>query len=335
MLELSTGSTLFNLALSDNALTGLKTGKMMNLIGDSCAGKSFLALTILAKACYSKKFDKYKKYYDDVESACEFNMLDLFGEKAEKEIISPYEDSPSSETIEQFYYNIDTLLDKGEPFIYVLDSMDALTTNSESELFDDNKKAFEKGTQTKATYGDGKAKQNSANLRKIVGRLKETESILIIISQTRDNIGNAYVPKTRAGGKALKFYASWEVWVSVAEKLKMKVNGKDRIIGINALLKVAKNKVTGKYVDVQVPIYYSCGVDDVGSMIDWMVAEGGWSSKTGWIESPFGKHRMDALVEHIIETKKVKELKLLVQEAWTAIWEKCRVNRKSSLEEIE
>ena len=44
----STGSTLLNLAMTDNPYYGWPCGRMSNIIGDSSAGKSFLALTGLS-----------------------------------------------------------------------------------------------------------------------------------------------------------------------------------------------------------------------------------------------------------------------------------------------
>lgn len=336
-MYISTGSTILNLALSDTIYGGIKTGKMMNLIGDSSAGKTLLSLSCLARACHQKGLEKHKKYYDDVEASAEFNLEALFGKKAADEIVSPYEEGGRSESIEQFYFTIDTLLDKGEPFIYILDSMDALSTNSEEELFDNNKKAFEANKAGKQSYGDGKAKINSQSLRQIMGRLQDTDSALIIVSQTRDNIGDMYNPKIRAGGKSLKFYASYEVWLSLAGKLKTTVNGTERVTGVQSKAKITKNKVTGKFQEVEFPIYYSCGVDDLGGCVDWLCEEGVWkkAAKGGYIDSPYGNKRKEDLIQLIYKEKKGKEVRELMQAQWDKIIEACKVNREMEDDDAE
>ena len=62
----SSGSSLLNLALSDLVDGGFGVGKTANIIGDSHAGKSFLAKTILAEGIRSGNFKKF--IYGDVFS---------------------------------------------------------------------------------------------------------------------------------------------------------------------------------------------------------------------------------------------------------------------------
>ena len=149
----------------------------------------------------------------------------------------------ASATVEEFYFNLDTALNTG-PCIYVIDSMDALTTGEEQEKFAERKKAHAKGKDVSGSYGTAKAKQNSADLRVAVNRLAETGSILIVISQTRDNIGfgSQFNPKTRSGGKAMTFYATCELWFSVREAIKRTVRGKSREIGSVLQVRIKKNR---------------------------------------------------------------------------------------------
>ena len=61
-----TGSTLLNCACADNPWAGYGLGKLVNLIGDSSAGKTFLALTCLADACLLDRFNDYRIIYDKI-----------------------------------------------------------------------------------------------------------------------------------------------------------------------------------------------------------------------------------------------------------------------------
>ena len=139
----------------------------------------------------NKEFKDFRLIYDNVEDGMLMDVERLFGEATADRIEPPALDEDGeachSETIEQFYYNLDDAFDEDEPFIYVLDSMDGLDTEDDQDKFAAQKKAHRKGTNTAGSYGMAKAKKNSVGLRQVAARLRETGCILIIISQTRDN----------------------------------------------------------------------------------------------------------------------------------------------------
>ncbi len=83
-LLVPSGSTLLNLACSGSTAGAYKVGKIVNIIGDSSAGKSIEGFTLLAECANNPAFDKHELIYDDVESANSFNLEYLFGEKAAK-----------------------------------------------------------------------------------------------------------------------------------------------------------------------------------------------------------------------------------------------------------
>src|SRR5690606_8689584 len=145
-----------------------------------------------------------------------------------------------------------------------------------------------KGEEEIGSYGDSKAKINSTRLRVVANRLRETGSILVIINQTRDNIGftSRFQPKTRSGGHALKFYSRLELWLSPGGTIKKTVKGKQRKLGIKTNVKIEKNHITGRRRTVTVPILYSSGIDDVGANVDYLVEEGLWKERKGVIEAP-------------------------------------------------
>ena len=86
-LFVPTGSALLNLALSDRANGGFLTGKIVNVIGDSSSGKTFLCLTTLAETAHNPAFDDCLLVYDDAEAASEFNIEKLFGSKTVRRIM--------------------------------------------------------------------------------------------------------------------------------------------------------------------------------------------------------------------------------------------------------
>lgn len=305
---------------------------MINIIGDSSSGKTFLALSILAEMTIMNDcFDDYRYIFDDVENANAFNMEKLFGKNCSSKIEPPTVDENGegipSDTIEDFHINISNALRKEKPFIYILDSFDALDSDQDREKIEKMRKAKEKGTKEAGSYGMSKAKKSSEILRNITGQLKRTKSNLIVISQTRDNINPlSFEKKTRSGGRALKFYASHEIWLANAGKLVRK----EKIIGNQVKIKVTKNKLTGKQRHVSFPIYNDYGIDDISSCVEWMVMESHWKKKKLTIDAK--EFRINGTIGTIIREIENKgtehKLKKIVGRKWLEVEETLKLNRK-------
>jgi len=331
-LYLDTGSTLLNLAICDKAAGGIPTGIMLNIIGDSSSGKTFLALTALACGCYDPNFMEHSKILDDAENADCFNKQYLFGKKAAGEMRNPRNKeglSESSQLFEDFEVNARNELIN--PSLYVLDSFDSISDKDEEEHTKKRLQAHEDGKETAGSYGMGKAKKASSFFRQITGTIKKSSSILIIISQTRDNIDPMSRKKrTRAGGKALKFYSSVEMWLTELGKIKETINGIDTTVGIRIQIEVSKNKITGKYKKFELHIYYNYGVDDITSCIDFLVKMKVWRKKTAQAyvvpQWKFEGTRKK-LIQYIEKNKKMKEVRAIVQKAWDAFEDKAAGNR--------
>lgn len=335
---LSTGSTLINLACTGFPDGGFFKGAYFWLVGDSQSGKTFLALTCLAEASLNKEFNDYRLIHDDVEGGSLMDIRKFFGDAVAKRLEPPKRDSEGdplySQTIEDFYFNLDDALDHKRPCIYILDSMDGLSSEYEGKKFDERKTAAEKGTVAKGDYGDGKAKRNSGSIRHMLARIRDTGSILIIISQTRDNIdaGLFGEKSTVSGGRALKFYASLQLWSSVGSAIKVTVRGKERRVGVISRVRVKKNRTTGRDRGVEVPIYYSVGFDDVGGCVDYLVNEKYWPRNKGGMitakEFDLQLNR-DDMIETIESRDLEFDLRQLVADVWHDIEAACAVQRKT------
>lgn len=337
---LSSGSTLLNLACSNNPFGAFMKGKYYFLVGDSTSGKTFLSMTCFAEAMRHPFFKDYRLIYDNVEDGCLMDLEKLFGRKVADTVEPPAfsdDDEPVySFMVEEFYYHLDDAIkeaksENGKPFIYILDSMDSLSSEAEDDKFEEHKKAHEKGTQAAGSYGDGKAKKNSTGLRRVLNGLRDTGSILMIISQTRDNLGFGFEKKTRAGGHGLKFYATTEIWTSCAGEIKKTVRGQKRSIGVKALCKVKKNRITGERHEVGMEIYPSYGIDDIGSCVDYLIEEKWWHMKKQSIvaeEFDITATR-EKLIAHIESNKLAKELQRIVGNCWLTIKEACDLKRTS------
>lgn len=323
------GSTLLNCALADNPYAGWSVGKISNLVGDTFTGKSLLALSMLAEICQESRFDKYDLIYSDDEQAMEFDIKYLFGKKLLDRIELRVE-SNACETVEDMERAILKELNKGKPFIYINDSFDAIS--SEAEIARKKKQQTDEENK-KGSFKLEKPKLAGEMLRTIDKGLSESRSFVFVISQTRSKIGPAAIfgnPKTRSGGDALHFWCCHEVWLMKGKDIKKK----DRPIGSNVLLSVAKNKVTGKRRKINIPIYTDYGVDDIGSCIDFLVDEGHWEKEGNTIvAAEFNlEGTRNRIISGIESHELEKDLQQLVGNKWNEIEESLKLGRKRKYE---
>lgn len=331
-LFIPTSSTLLDLACSEHIFGGYAAGKMVNIIGDSSSGKTFLALSMFAEMTKHPRFDDYTFIYDDTEAASEFDMVYLFGQQTAERIKSPHVDENgdpcSSATVQDFLSAFLNRIHTGHPFVYVLDSWDALTSDEEMDKVSKLVKARKSGEKISGSMGMERAKASSQFFRMLVREIKRTQSLLVVVSQIRDNANQfAFAEKYVAGGRALKFYASYRIFVAPVEKLR---HNKEQI-GIMCQAVLRKNKVTGKSRKVEFPIYYDYGVDDIGSSIDFLLSHGHWRKSGTKIKADgiSGKPMTRAaLISHIENEDKEKDLKRIVGGVWMKVERALRLHRK-------
>lgn len=325
--NLSTGATMLDLALSGQVGKAFGPGHYTLYVGDSGSGKTFLLLTMFAEASMIPEYKDYRFLYVSSENGNQFDTERFFGPGVAKRL-----ETVQPESLERMYDMFDKMNAEGTKFIAVVDSTDGMATEAEIKAIKENTKLRESNKDTKGSYGDGKAKVHSARLKYVVHGIEKTGSILAIISQTRDNIdaGMFEEQKTRSGGHALKFYAHSEIWLTVGAAIKKTVNGKDREIGKFANFKVKKNRVNGKARNGRVALLPEFGIDDVGTMMDWLIEEkfltaSGGRYSTPWFEKTYTKEEIIAKME---DEDRVGEIKQFVQESWDSIEAALLVPRK-------
>ena len=273
------GLTLLNLACSDTPFGAYHLGKIVTMPGSSQSGKTLLALNVFAETALDSRFDKYELVLDDVEESCEFDIEYLFGETAAERIIAPEYDGEIpiySDTIQDFQSSILRRCKQKNPksFIWVLDSLDALTSDEELEKEYRAALARAKSAEAvdaiKGSYKTEKAKIIGQVLRMVKAELKATNSLLLIIQQIRSKIGVVFGKQTTtSGGYAPYFYSTHQVWLTKTGQ----IGEKGRKIGTKVQAEITKNKLTGKDRSFDFEVYYDYGVDDVGSMIDFLISE--------------------------------------------------------------
>lgn len=249
-LQASTGCTQLDLSLSG----GPPYKRVINIIGDSSTGKSLLTTSIMA---FEQQINNSIIIVDDPEGTNEKVNAEGQGVNVHDVI---YQDPPS-ETVEIFFERLLELVKKDfdRPLVYILDSLDSLTSSSEVES-----KVEDAGFAKKL----GKANIMSQGFRRICRAIANKNIMLIIVSQTRDKIGAMFGEKwTVAGGRALEFYCTQRILLA---KLKKIIDKEKKVYGQRIKFKVIKNKIGKPFKEGEFDILFDYGIDDVGSMADYL-----------------------------------------------------------------
>jgi len=356
-LLIPSGVTLLNCACSDDPTGAFVLGQIVTLPGGSVSGKTMQVLTMLAECCADKRFDDYIPIYDDGEDALGIDIPYLFGKKLSRKMVSPngiiinskarieagnQDDEPNpSETIQDFKATILRLCtDSEKPFIYILDSLDSLTTSEELEKEYKHAiaqaKSAEAVKELKGSYKTEKAKHIGEALRMIRSKLKKTKSALFIIQQLRANIGRGFGEKetTTSGGMSPYYYSYHQVWMNKIGSRPRTVGSLKYQIGSRTKAEVTKNKLNGKRRNIEFDIYDDYGIDDVAANVDFLVACKWWKKEKETIIA----HDLDmkagrsGLIEKIEKEQAEKELQRIVGKAWLEVEESMRIGRSRRFE---
>lgn len=253
---ISTGCAVLDCALGG----GYAVGRMTNIVGDKSTAKTALATEAMTN--FLLKHPDSTAVYRETEAAFDTGYAAAMGLPIDK-VDFGSADKPVM-TFEDFARDFDSYLDTQikhkKPGIYVLDSLDALSDEAEMER-----------DVGEATYGMAKAKMLSEFFRKTARRIEQSQVLLIVVSQVRENIGVTFGEKyRRSGGKALDFYASQIVWLSAVKSLKRTINKVERTHGVMILAKVKKNKVGLPFREASFDFLFGFGVDDIGASVRWL-----------------------------------------------------------------
>lgn len=248
-----TGCTLLDCALGG----GWALGRIVNVVGDKSTAKTALAVEALIN--FVREYPDGSAAYRDAEAAFDQPYAEAMGLPLEKvDFGDP--DKPLI-TVEDFANDLEKFLGtcKGHG-IYVLDSLDALTT--EDEL---GRNYGDQG------FGTAKAKLLSELFRKLTRKIEQSKVLVIIVSQVRDNIGAMFGEKhKRSGGRALDFYASQIVWLARMATLEKSVKKIKRAYGVTIRANVKKNKVGLPHRKCDFDFIFGYGIDDMAACLAFL-----------------------------------------------------------------
>ena len=280
----STGSVGLDIALG---VGGLPRGRVVELYGPEASGKTTLALNVIAQAQKNGEICAFI----DAEHALDADYSKrVIGVDTENLLIS------QPNTGEEALEITDSLIRSGKVGVIVVDSVAALTPRQEIE-----------GEMNPQKYIGVQARLMGLALRKIIGAISKTNTIVIFINQIRMQVGITFGnPEITPGGKALKFASSVRLDIRRIQQIKKG----DEVVGGRIRVKVVKNKVAPPFRSTEFDLLYKEGLSVEGELLA-LGEKFGFINKSGASFS-YGKIKLGRGYD--AARKKLKEEKALLKQ---------------------
>jgi len=228
---ISTGSPALDLALG---VGGVPRGRITEVYGPEGAGKTTLALSVIAQAQQAGG----SGCFIDAEHALDLAWAATTGVDLERLVVCRPEHG------EQALEVASLLIGSGSLEVLVVDSIAALVPRVEL-----------KGEMGQRHAGV-QANLLSQALRKLAGPIARTGTAVIVTNQLRQQAGTPGTPVYTAGGRALGYYAS--VRLDLRPLAQLREGG--RVVGSRVRVLVVKNKVAPAWQSAELEVHNDRGV---------------------------------------------------------------------------
>ena len=241
-----TGSLALDIALG---IGGIPRGRVTEVFGAESAGKSTLAIHIMAE---TQKLGGIAAYID-VEHALDPIYAANCGLKLDDLLIA------QPDSAEQALDITEQLVRSGAVDAVVVDSVAALVPQAEIE------------GDMGDTHVGLQARLMSQALRKLTSSIHRSRTAVIFINQIREKIGVTYgSPEVTPGGRALKFYSSVRVDLRRVESIKQG----SEVMGNRVRARIVKNKVAAPFRVAEFDIMFNLGISKMGDILEIGVEQG-------------------------------------------------------------
>jgi recombination protein RecA len=228
---ISTGSPVLDAAIG---VGGVPRGRLTEVYGPDGAGKTTLALSVIAQAQQAGG----TACFIDTEHALDLAWAATVGVDADQLVLCRPEDG------EQALEVADVLVGSGALDVLVLDSIAALVPRAE---LDGEMGERHPGVQ---------ANLLSLALRKLAGRIARAGVAVVVTNQLRQRAGTPGTPVYTSGGRALGYYASVRLDLRPVGQLR---DG-GQVIGSRVRVQVTKNKVAPAWQVAELDVLNDQGV---------------------------------------------------------------------------
>lgn len=273
------GSDLLDLLVGgDKGVYGLPFGVIIQIWGDSSAGKTFIKNEMIASTYWAMGGPEANFVWesDDSETGDTFKTMYLYGVDLHPETrkIGPhaFHDSETVEEMDGKLTNMLNWMPEGTYGVYAVDSLDGLASKTikKKEAARAAKQAKGEEVSDDGDFGAQIAKFLSQDFFRTKHKaLEKKRTTLIIVSQTRSNIGavGSFAPKKKtSNGDAMEFYCHTRLKVSRLGWIEREGTK----VGVVVKATTTKAKTPRPYREVIYTAYFDYGIDNIGSNIDYL-----------------------------------------------------------------